>query len=506
MTPDELRSPALLRKVEREIVARCSFVVALERVFRVTPTPAQRVLYSVLFDGEAVPDNELGAQLFGFSGPVPPLARLTATLVKGARIGGTRLGALGGLHRAMGVPLSGLAPGEPAYAAFVAPDMRLGRQALNFVRLAMHASQGLQECLVSDGADKITIQRPDGHQVHFVCLPATAGGSALRGKWYTSVQFVEGAHFHDANFVVNDADLYNAVTVRVVPNGLILVESTPWVESGLMWDLYRENYGAPNTSIVARAPTRLVRTDDAALLAAVENEFARDPENAAQEYGAVFLAAGAGLFFDARAIDQCVDDTLPEEVPKGVASAGADWGFEADSCALACAHQEGEGPVLVGSIEEEQPRPGAPLKPSAVVGSFAVTLKDRVIGSVMSDAHYRQAVIEHLTPHGISLEDAPGGADGKLATWLKFRELVNTGPTKIRLPNHPRLIAQLKAVRSRPRPGGGLQIILPRQGNGLGGHGDVAAAAVLAVWQAAGAGGIDYAKTYAALGRTKRHL
>lgn len=506
MNLDEaLADPTLLQRAQRHVITTGSFLLTLEAVFSVTPTPGQRVKYSALFDRQPVAQGELESTIFGgHVGPVPELARLTAVDVKGARIGGTRFGALGALWKSFACPLSGLAPGEPAYAAFIAPETRLSKQALNFVRLALRASPGLAECIVKDGEEQIVVMRPDGHEVRFIILPATSSGSALRGRWYTWVQFVEGAHFHDANYSVNDADLYGAATTRMVPGGLILWESTPWVESGLMFELFRDNFGRPQTAMVARAPTRLMRTDDLELLAAIDAEFARDPENAAQEYGAIFLSAGTGIFFDSRAIDDCIDDKLPEDAPKGISSAGADWGFESDSCALALAWQDDEERVGVASIDEEQPKPGAPLKPSAVVANFAATLKDRACGGVMSDPHYRQAIKEHLEPHGLTLDDAPTGQDGIASMWLKVRELVNS--RKLRLPRHQRLISQFKAVRSRPRPGGGLQIILPRAGSG-GGHCDVAVAATTAIWQASGgSGAIDYGRAMAALRGTGRSL
>lgn len=483
--------------IERELVARGPFILPLEGkagvlewVFKVTPTPAQQALYATLFDHAPVANGEMERALFGeFTGPVPDLARLTSVNVKGARIGGTRFGALAGVQRGFAVTADALAPGEPIYVVFIAPDTRLSAQALNFARLALHASPGLAECIVSDGAEQIKCMRPDGRQLIFRTLPASASGTTLRGRWYAWVQFVEGAHFHDADYAVNDADLYGAAKVRIVPGGMILIESTPWVESGLMFELFRDNFGRPRTAMIARAPTRLLRTDDPAMLATIDAEFERDSENAAQEYGAVFLSAGVGIFFDSRAIDNCVDESLPVDAPRGRSSAGADWGFESDSCALALAWTE-EASVCVGSLDEEQPKPGAPLAPGDVVGNFAVTLKDRACASVMSDAHYRQSVIEHLTPHGLVLDDAPTGQEGNAAVWLKVRELVNS--KRLRLPRHQRLIAQLKAVRSRPRPGGGLQIILPRKGKNSG-HCDLAVAMALAVWQAS-ADGYDYGK------------
>ena len=83
----------------------------------VTFTPAQSVAFRVLFDGVEPADlegtdAELGRTLFGAADTLPPLARETVVIVKGARIGGSRFSALRALHLALTSDLSTLAPGE----------------------------------------------------------------------------------------------------------------------------------------------------------------------------------------------------------------------------------------------------------------------------------------------------------------------------------------------------------------------------------------------------------
>ena len=49
----------------------------------------------------------------------------------------------------------------------------------------------------------------------------------------------------------------------------------------------------------------------------------------------------------------------------------------------------------------------------------------------------------------------------------------------MKIPKHPRALTQLKAVRSKPLPGGGIAITSPVR---AGAHGDVASAIVGALW------------------------
>jgi hypothetical protein len=98
------------------------------------------------------------------------------------------------------------------------------------------------------------------------------------------------------------------------------------------------------------------------------------------------------------------------------------------------------------------------------------------------DAHYRQSAVEHLHAAGLRFDDAPAGQIGKYSSYMLTRAKIREG--KLRIPNAPRLIAQLRAITATPMPGGGRKITSPRRAGG--GHGDTVSALVCAVWVAAG--------------------
>ena len=112
----------------------------------------------------------------------------------------------------------------------------------------------------------------------------------------------ESAFFYDSDYVVNDTEIYKALAPRIMPDGQLLMASTPWAEAGLLFDLYQENFGAPKTALVAHAPTTLLRPDERTR-AIVRREEQRDPDNAQREFGAVFMTSGSGLFFDPSMVD-----------------------------------------------------------------------------------------------------------------------------------------------------------------------------------------------------------
>ena len=120
-------------------------------------------------------------------------------------------------------------------------------------------------------------------------------------------------------------------------------------------------------------------------------------------------------------------------------------------------------------------------KPREVVDDFASIIKSHGGRSCTGDGHYRESAREHLEPHHVEHVDAPGRRDGKSEMHLHARKMIHEG--RVRLPDHPRLLTQLRQIVSKPAPGGGLIISSPRRRGG-GGHGDLASALVCALWAA----------------------
>jgi hypothetical protein len=156
----------------------------------------------------------------------------------------------------------------------------------------------------------------------------------------------------------------------------------------------------------------------------------------------------------------------------------ADFAFRSDASAAVVLRVEGRIVRLVGS-EETRPERGKPLKPSVVIGGVAKLAKAFHCHEVWSDFHYSETVREELAKAEIGLQLGPAGSGGKTEVWTTTRALIHEG--RVKAPMVLTLITQLKAVRARPTPGGGLSIEQPRR---PGSHGDLAAAFALALWAA----------------------
>lgn len=445
-------------------------------------TPAQDVLTSVAFDGKRAENTSLGKRLFALESPIPDAARGIVVAVCGARGGKSYvLGGLRLLHLALTVPLTTLAPGEVAVALIVAPDVRLGRQVLRYALGAAESSREIKRRIKAKTVDAFTIKRPDG-EVKIEVLPATRGGSAVRGRSLVGAVLDECAYFRDSSFKVNDLEVYRAVAPRILQGGQLILVSTPWAESGLLWEFFKRNHGHPVDAICAHAPTLLLR-DDEHTRAYVERERANDPANAEVEFDAEFMSTAGEAFFDAAAINQATEPD-PTPADHSVASLGADFGFRSDSSALVAAYREPLPAqrivVPARAIVERVPERRTPLKPSVVVREFAAHVRAHGGDRIVADGHYRQAIAEHLEEHGLALVSAPEGAKGKAETYQAVRALLKEG--RIRIPINDRFIRQLREVTARPTAGGGISIVSPRWRTG--GHGDLVSAFVLAAWDA----------------------
>lgn len=425
---------------------------------RVRLTDGQRCIVDVAYDG--------------------PERRRTFVAVCGARAGKSYvLVALRLLWGCFTRRLDTLAPGERAVALIVAPDLRLAKQVLGYARGALNTRDDLAALIESDNEYAISIRRPhDGLVVGLEALPATRGGGAVRGRSLIDAALDECAFFRDEGYAVNDVELYKAVAPRVLPGGQTIIASTPWAESGLLYEMYRA--GTTAHVLVAHAPT-LQMHDSELTREIVAAERERDPDNARREFDAEFMASGTGQFFDSNAVKSSTQSYDFETWPRADRyqyACAVDLGFKSDSSACVVVEFDGRDYRTV-RVCELRPTAQAALLPSEVVATFAGIAREFGCSHVISDGHYREAVAEHLQTHRLGLQDAPAGVTGKNESYARARAVLHEG--RCILPEHPRLLSQLRAVVSKPTPGGGLSISTPRKAGG--GHGDIASAWVLAV-------------------------
>lgn len=452
--------------------------VAFCKWMGVALTDGQTEFARVAYDC-AEPSGGLSERLFGFTGPVPVGSRGVVATVCGARGGKSYIAVALRLVFGMLVrDLSSMAPGQRAVALIIAPNDKLRREVLNYARGAVRSKPELEAMIVEDGIEGFGIRRSDGHTVRFETGVATAGGYGARGRALTDFALDECAFFRDSSFKVNDEEIYRAGAARVLPGGQVIIASTPWAQAGLLYEIHKRNWSKPKDALVAHAPTLLFH-DSPMTRAIVEREEQRDPDNAKREFGAQFMTGGTTVFFEPSTLDAAtVEEPFVYQSGDFIA-AGADFGFRSDSSALLLVALRG---TTMHVFDGEECRPGdEPLKPSVTVATFVARIAGKT-KMLMADQHYREAIDEHLQTHGLFYIPAP---TSPAETYVRARMLLREGRVKIHpLECRDRLIQQMREVHGKPTSGGGMSIIHPRWATG--GHGDLVAALVLALWQIAG--------------------
>lgn len=442
-------------------------------------TVGQAELARVAFDGMEPVDVGFARRLFGERVPVGRRAVVAA--VCGARAGKSYvLVALRLVHGMLLRDVSALPPGVRAAALIIAPRDDLRTEVFRYALGVVRNKPELAAMLVHVTAETFTLRRPDGLEVDFKTGVATSGGTAARGQWWTDFALDECAFFRDSSFKVNDEELFRAGSTRVLPGGQTIIASTPWAEAGLLHRMWKTR---PEDTTVVHAPT-LALNDSPTTQAIIERARQSDPDNARREFDAEFMTTGTTVFFESSTIDAAMSDEPFAPQPGDRIAAGGDFGFLSDSSALVMLALRGD--ILhVYAGTEERPENGAPLKPSRTIARFAEVIAKKC-SYVMCDGHNLAAILEHFEEHGLLYAPAPTTPS---ETHVRARMLLREGRVRIHKPNLTadfvrRLEQQMREVHGKPTSGGKMSIVYPQWAKG--GHGDLCAALVLAVWQVTG--------------------
>jgi hypothetical protein len=192
------------------------------------------------------------------------------------------------------------------------------------------------------------------------------------------------------------------------------------------------------------------------------------------------MTSGTTVFFEGASIDAALTEESFTLAPGDAVCAGGDFGFRSDSSALILCARRGDT-LHIFDGREERPSEDMPLKPSKTAAAFVDAIGGRC-GYLMADNHYREAIAEVLEERDMGFVPAQKTPSDR---YVRLRMQLREQRVKLHpLPFRDRLVQQLREVHGRPTSGGGMSIIHPRWATG--GHGDIADALVLAVWQLTG--------------------
>lgn len=329
-----------------------------------------------------------------------------------------------------------LAKGERGLALCVGVDTKQAKIQRDYIEGVFDGSPMLSRLVVNRTADAIELSNGITIEVR------AASFRRNRGVTCVAVIGTETAFLLDETSANADVEILNAVRPSLATTGgpLILI-STPYARRGVVWDLYRQHYGAGGDPLILVVQGATRDFNPTLSQRVVDRALERDPAAAAAEYLAQFRS-DLEAFLTREVVDAAVVTGRYELPPaRGVRYlAFVDpSGGSADSMTLGIAHRDGERAVL-DCVRERKP----PFSPDDVVLEFCAMLKSYGINTVRGDRYAGEWPRERFRAHGVSYEPAE---QTKSDLYRDLLPILNSG--RAELLDHPRLVAQLCQLERR---------------------------------------------------------
>lgn len=390
---------------------------------------ALKALYGLPLDDA---DLDVFRRHTGRSGPRPG-GYAAAANITGRQSGKTLTAGDIVTFEAATAPRDGSADG--AYAVLVAQDMRGAMRAAfrtvcaNFDRVPM-----LARMVTGRTADSLALDNGVTIAV-YPCRPAAVRGIRALVAVADELAFYRGS---DGN--PTDTEMLRALRPALATTGgKLIVLSSPYGQSGALWDLHRQHHGRDESSTLtwqATAP-EMNPTLPADYLRRMEEE---DPDAYRSEVLGEFRA-GLSTLLDPAAIEACVADRA--ELPRrdGVEHVCfADFsGGMRDAAAAATAFRDGER-VVVSAVRGWP----APHNVEQVVGEVVAFARSYGCHRIVADRYAAEFPRRAAERHGATL--AVSELD-RSALYLELVPRVLSGG--VELPNDPATLRELRGLERR---------------------------------------------------------
>jgi hypothetical protein len=396
-------------------------------------------------------ERETFAQLAG--GRTPPLARVAELwAVAGRRSGKSRMAALLCVYLACFVDYRGrLARGEVGQVIIVSPTKEQSRAIKNYIIGFLEASPILAKQVESVTAGAIKLKGGIEISVH-------AGSfRSVRGRTLLAAILDEVAFLRDESSALPDKELVRAILPALATTGGMLIGiSSPYRKVGILAERHRDHFGRDSDVLVVQAPSlSLNPTLDRGVIKRAASD---DPEAARSEWDAEFRS-DLSSYLDDTLIDSAVVNSRPIELPprdgiKYVAFADASAGRH-DHFTLCIGHLR-DSRFVADVVRGRAP----PFDPKAVAAEYAALAKDYGCRKVIGDAYAGEWTAGAFKDAGIDYERS------KLSrSELYVEALPHFARNTVEMPEHPRLIRELRMLERRTHRSGKDSIDHPRGGS-----------------------------------------
>ena len=349
-----------------------------------------------------------------------------------------------------------LDPGEVGYVLVLAGSRDQAQMVFSYVRAFLHQSPILRKLIENVTFGEIRLTNGATIAVH------SNSYRLIRGRTLLAVVADEIAFWRDESSAVPDIEVYRAVRPSLArTGGMWVAVSSPYRRGGLLYSKYQDHYDIDDDDVlVVCAPTELLNPTIAA--ATIAKEIAKDPEAGRSEWLAEFRSDVSALFDDA-VIEDSIDYARPLELPprsglKYLAFTDASAGRH-DSFSLTIGHTLGKrdeaswvGDVVRGTV--------APFNPREVSQEYAQLARQYGIHKIVGDAYAGEWVANAFADAGIQYETSKLN---KSQLYLEALSSFNRGA--VSLPNHDKLLRELRGLERRVHRSGRDSVDHPKHGS-----------------------------------------
>ena len=399
-----------------------------------------------------------GAELAQFrevaGGREPPKQRVKELWVKvGRRSGKTRVAAAISCYVAA-IEHHRLAAGEIGHVLLIAASRDQASVAFAYVLGFLRASPLLRQQIISETASEVRLRGNVVISVH------SGSYRTVRGRTLLAVVGDETSFWRDETSALPDVEVFRAVTPALAASrGMWVAVSTGYRKIGLLYQKWRDHFAQDTDDIlfIEGASAQFNSTLDPAM---IERARAEDPEASEAEWLGGFRSDIAA-FLDDTTIERCTDYSRPLEIPPRAGLQYAAFidpsGGRHDHFCICIGHKEGLGSGAFYVADVVRGR-APPFDPESVVTEFVALLRDYKIHSVTGDNYSASWCESAFNKAGIKYVRSEMN---KSQLYLEALPLFMR--QAISIPNHPRLLRELRLLERRTS----------RQGRDVVDHGQV---------------------------------
>jgi len=334
-----------------------------------------------------------------------------------------------------------LSPGEQGYIFIIAVDKKQAGIIKAYISGLLHGNKILEGMIAGETREGIVLRN------RVTLSVKTSSFRSVRGYTLLCAILEELAFWRSEESANPDKEILSAIrpALATVPDSLLIGISTPYSRAGVLWELYKQNWGKAEGPLIWRAATHTM--NPTIPRETIDQAFREDPEAAAAEWAAEFRS-DITAFIPGELIEGV---TVPGRYELPCADGLRYFGFcdpsggRQDSFTLAVSHRSAEGRAVLDVLRERRP----PFSPEAVTQEFSEVLKAYGLQRVTGDRFAGEWVTAAFQKFGIVYR-----ASEKTASelYLELLPLMTTGG--VELLDQKRLKAQLANLERRTRAGG----------------------------------------------------